>query len=168
MHIDVLTRWKLGQLSPGSTVQFRRISWNDSLHLLTSQKKWLDEMTSLRTHPNFLRLFDLPVSLQASSQSPVLHRHTGSDDGGNSGGLKITFRQVLMLFLFCQKPCFFNDIEMFLQAGDSAILVEFGTMNLDVYVRAQIHAFQQLVLEKQITGVRSLCPCIRSIMVKPK
>lgn len=97
-HIYVLIRWKLGQLSPGSTVQFRRISWDESLRLLTSQKKLLDEMISLRTHPALLHLFDM--SFQDSSQSPVLHRHTRSDNGRNSGDLQITFRQVLILFLF--------------------------------------------------------------------
>ncbi|KAF8808826.1 hypothetical protein BYT27DRAFT_6537908 [Phlegmacium glaucopus] len=132
--------WKLGQLAPGSSVQFMRISWSDSQNLLASNKKWLNSvhgMMSLQTSSTFSHPSDL--NLQDSSQSPVLHRHMPSDNGGD---LKIIFRQ----------------------AGDSAILVEFGTMNLDVYVRAQIHAFQTFVLEKRIPGVRSLCPCIRSIM----
>ena len=102
MHIEVLIRWKLGQLSPGSTVQFRHISWDDSLHLLTSQKKWLDEIILLRTHWILLHLFDF--NPQGSSQPPVLYRHTSSDNERNSGDLQITFRQVLMLFfMFCSK-----------------------------------------------------------------
>lgn len=38
-------------------------------------------------------------------------------------------------------------------------------MKLDFVIRARIHAFQNAILEKNITGLGLLCPCIRSIMV---
>lgn len=133
--------WKLGQLSPGSTVQFRRISWSDSLHLLACHQKWLSAFDEMISHRTSVFSHSFGLNLEDTPQSPILHKLPSSDNK-NSGDLQITFRQ----------------------AGDSAILVEFGTMHLDVYVRAQIHAFQKLVLEKQITGIKSLCPCIRSIM----
>lgn len=59
---------------------------------------------------------------------------------------------------------FFNGLRLE-QAGDSAILVEYGPMNLDFALRARIHAFESGVCKKNVTGIRAFSPCIRSTMV---
>ncbi len=64
--------------------------------------------------------------------------------------------------------CLSANLTNFFEAGDSAILVEFGAMKLDVFVRARIHAFQVNVQAKSIPGIGVLCPCIRSILVSLK
>lgn len=53
----------------------------------------------------------------------------------------------------------------FRQASDSAILVEFGEMTLDLTVRARIHAFETEIKARGIPGIWALAPCIRSTMV---
>ena len=55
---------------------------------------------------------------------------------------------------------------VFRQAGDSAILVEFGEMALDFAIRARIHAFETEVKQRGVPGIWSLAPCIRSTMVR--
>lgn len=92
LDVECLIRWKLGQLSPGSTAQFRRISWSDSLHLLASHQKWLDaidEMISLRTYPISSHPFDM--KLEDTPQSPVLHRYSPSNNRMNSCDLQSHF-----------------------------------------------------------------------------
>lgn len=101
----------MGQLSPGSTVQFRRVSWSDSLRLLESHKKWLhtvDEMISLQTHSICPPL--LNFDMEDSPQSPVLCRYPPSDNK-NSTDLQIVFRQVLRM-VFVQGQVYSNNISL--------------------------------------------------------
>ncbi len=44
--------------------------------------------------------------------------------------------------------CLSANLTDFFEAGDSAILVEFGAMKLDVFMRARIHAFQVNVQQR--------------------
>ena len=55
-----------------------------------------------------------------------------------------------------------------MQAGDSAILVEFGDWVLDFELRARVHAFEQELSRMQIPGVWAMAPCIRSTMVRDR
>lgn len=86
-------RWKLGQLSPGSTVQFRRISWEAAQTLNGQCEGWLNsiyEMTvgNLETSnlPSFpSAIIDEPIT------GPILHTIHPSE---GSSKPKIVFRQV--------------------------------------------------------------------------
>ena len=53
----------------------------------------------------------------------------------------------------------------FPQAGDSAILIEYGEMTLDFAVRARIHALEMAIKDLQVDGIQEFAPCIRSTMV---
>lgn len=55
---------------------------------------------------------------------------------------------------------------IFRQAGDSAILVEYGALLLDFHVRARVHAFERKLAEREVAGIWSMAPCIRSTMVR--
>ncbi|KAG6875088.1 hypothetical protein C0992_005252, partial [Termitomyces sp. T32_za158] len=57
------------------------------------------------------------------------------------------------------------DAAILSQAGDAAILVDFGSMRLDLNIRARIHAFQKHLTAKRPAGLRTMNPCIRSVMV---
>ncbi|KAF5378073.1 hypothetical protein D9615_007510 [Tricholomella constricta] len=107
--------WKLGQVQPGNTIQFRRISWPQSIHLQEVFKVWIASVRSAVARDTIPNYHDMPwtIDIQDSSRSSFLYE-VGQERG------KVTFRQ----------------------AGDSAILVEFGLMNLDLDLRARIHAFQ--------------------------
>ncbi|KAF8901326.1 urea carboxylase [Gymnopilus junonius] len=134
--------WKLGQLAPGCTVQFRRLTWNEACQRSVLHDEWLKTVENLSSSPSFEggdSFGLLETEAGDTPCTPVLHRSSGSAGKPE--------RQVI-----------------FRQAGDSAILVEFGEMHLDIFVRARIHAFQLLVSEKKVPGILSLCPCIRSII----
>ncbi|OSD02241.1 urea carboxylase [Trametes coccinea BRFM310] len=131
--------WKLGQLRAGSTVQFQRISHKQAVDLLRHQESLIAELVQdakTSTPP------DLPPTpeLTHSPADPRLHEVSADSTSGRPG---VVFRQ----------------------AGDSAILVEFGEMTLDFMIRARIHAFETEVRKRSIPGVWFLAPCIRSTMV---
>lgn len=54
---------------------------------------------------------------------------------------------------------------IFRQAGDSAILVEYGELLLDFHQRARIHAFESELRRQELRGVWTMSPCIRSTLV---
>jgi urea carboxylase len=49
--------------------------------------------------------------------------------------------------------------------GDDALLVEFGAQELDLVLRARVHALQQLVRSAALPGVRDVTPGVRSLQV---
>ncbi|RDB19014.1 putative urea carboxylase [Hypsizygus marmoreus] len=128
--------WKLGQLQSGCTVEFRRVSWAQSLLLREISNKWLAAVALL---PKRGTEQDSPppwaIALDNPLQSPILYE-------AGSGRSRVVFRQ----------------------AGDSAILVEFGAMKLDFDIRARIHAFEMILNKDSCEGLGTLCPCIRSIL----
>ncbi|PPQ75558.1 hypothetical protein CVT26_012381 [Gymnopilus dilepis] len=133
--------WKLGQLAPGDTVQFRRLSWNDARQKSFQYNEWFNMLQRSKSVNKIEDgAFDpLGGPLEDVSYGSILHRQS-SPTGRLPHGV------------------------VFRQAGDAAILVEFGDMRLDILVRARIHAFQCLLQENRIPGMLLLCPCIRSIM----
>ncbi|KAI0641597.1 urea carboxylase [Trametes meyenii] len=131
--------WKLGQLRAGSTVRFKRLSHEQAAE-------------SLRRHDTFMR--SLVECRGAISGVPPL-----SDFEPDDQPINPRLREV---------PADFDSGRpgvVFRQAGDSAILVEFGEMTLDFAIRARIHAFEAAIRERSIAGVWFLAPCIRSTMV---
>ncbi|PSR81273.1 hypothetical protein PHLCEN_2v6433 [Hermanssonia centrifuga] len=54
----------------------------------------------------------------------------------------------------------------FHKAGDSAILVEYGDLILDFELRARIHAFETELQRRDVPGIWTTSPCIRSTMVR--
>jgi urea carboxylase len=86
-------RWKLGQLSPGSTVQFRRISWTDARALEILYDEWLGSvraMVSKKLTYNDIPPFPMPAYSEAMDE-PILHI-TSSPKG--SAKPTTVFRQV--------------------------------------------------------------------------
>ncbi|KAF8187965.1 allophanate hydrolase subunit 2-domain-containing protein [Mycena galopus ATCC 62051] len=122
--------WKLGQLSAGCTIEFRRISWADARKLHSRNERWLECM--------------------------------GGQIDGDVGDLQSDFEdqpQDPKLFVVPKNPPV-----VLRQAGDSAILVEYGEMVLDFTLRARVHAFETVLRGRNIHGLLAFCPCVRSTM----
>ncbi|TFK35167.1 allophanate hydrolase subunit 2-domain-containing protein [Crucibulum laeve] len=138
--------WKLGQLSPGSSVEFRRVSWSATIQQNEVVSTWLAVVHEIASTFSFSGNLDGNILYRTDeddiSQKPVLYRKAQDAIGAESES-QVVFKQ----------------------AGDSAILVEFGTMTLDLSKRAHIHAFEAKVKETSIQGILSFCPCIRSILI---
>ncbi|KAJ7243804.1 allophanate hydrolase subunit 2-domain-containing protein [Mycena rebaudengoi] len=115
--------WKLGQLSPGCTVEFRRVSWAEAVSLEAQTRGWLENIKAA-----ILGQATTPQSypeLGDRHQDPKLCVITRTDN---------------------------NPAVIFRQAGDSAILVEYGDMTLDFHLRARVHAFEAVMKQRKIPG----------------
>ncbi|KAJ7810720.1 allophanate hydrolase subunit 2-domain-containing protein [Mycena olivaceomarginata] len=121
--------WKLGQLSAGCTIEFRRISWVNAMLLHSRNESWLE--------------------------------HMGRDEAGPEHGLQLFADQPQNPKLFVVSG--FPSVVL-RQAGDSAILVEYGEMTLEFSLRARVHAFEAILKQLNIPGLLAFCPCVRSTM----
>ncbi|GJE99971.1 urea carboxylase [Phanerochaete sordida] len=130
--------WKLGQLRPGDTVQFVRISFEQAMALSAMTVEYLDQTS-------------LPASMMADEPVPLFS--TAFEDTPQDPQLHVVPARG-------SRPS-----AVFRQAGDSAILVEFGELLLDFHVRARVHAFEQDLAAREVAGVWSMAPCIRSTMI---
>lgn len=128
-------------MSPGSTVRFQRITWAEARRLDHDLTKWLKDIEHFVSNPSSLTpSFSVHIDADSETQDPkllVIPSREGTDSP------RVVFRQ----------------------AGDSAILIEYGPMMLDFSLRARIHAFESAARRRNIPGLRAFCPCIRSTMV---
>ncbi|KAF5351417.1 hypothetical protein D9758_013506 [Tetrapyrgos nigripes] len=139
--VAVGDRWKLGQLSPGQYVRFKRISWHQSRRLSENCDEWLSQVVrSAKNQERGAESSVAKLSRVELDETPQDPRLLEISQGAGSGRPRAVFRQ----------------------AGDGAILVEYGPMTLDFNLRARIHALETLIKSKNITGIGTFCPCIRS------
>ncbi|GBE85595.1 Putative urea [Sparassis crispa] len=136
--------WKLGQLRPGCTVRFKRITFAQALQLHRRREEYLGNLShicstsesfSVSVANDFLQ--DNLEDVEQDSKLHVISPVAGSPRP------QVVFRQ----------------------AGDSAILVEYGELLLDFGLRARIHAFESELGKRDVPGMWSLAPCIRSTMI---
>ncbi|KAI1787216.1 allophanate hydrolase subunit 2-domain-containing protein, partial [Ganoderma leucocontextum] len=132
--------WKLGQLRAGSTIRFQRVSYEQARDLYRAQEGFFRELRVSIEFPSSFPPSLPPFQTTDSDIDPRLHETP----------LELTPRRSPVVFR---------------QAGDSAILVEFGDMELDFAIRARIHAFETEVRKRALPRVWFLAPCIRSTMV---
>ncbi|KAG2148952.1 allophanate hydrolase subunit 2-domain-containing protein [Suillus clintonianus] len=132
--------WKLGQLSPGSTVTFRKISWQDAQACRKDRLRWIEAVQAAVAGPQPPTSFT-DGALEGRELSGILHRNEWFPGSPRPA---VTFRQ----------------------AGDSAILVEYGEMHLDFVLRARVHALESEVRKRCIKGIWAFSPCIRSTMCR--
>ncbi|EIW77496.1 AHS2-domain-containing protein [Coniophora puteana RWD-64-598 SS2] len=134
--------WKIGQLSPGSVVRFEPVSWDVARELHEEEVAWVNAVESaVRSRVGNSewksRRFSVPKLEETSAI--LLRKARNSEEEGPS----VTFRQ----------------------AGDSAILVEYGNMHLDFHIRARVHALEREVARLGTPGILSFSPCIRSTLI---
>ena len=117
-------------------MRFERISYTQASDQYHEQERFLKELQGTKSFPPSL------PSLETIDQhiDPRLHETP-------------------------YEPSTWRPRVVFRQAGDSAILIEFGEMELDFAVRARIHAFETEIRARALPGVWFLAPCIRSTMV---
>ncbi|KAJ7706503.1 allophanate hydrolase subunit 2-domain-containing protein [Mycena metata] len=127
--------WKLGQLSAGATIEFRRVSWADAMSLRAQNINWLEQIREHDSTQNVGLQFE--ADLPDHPQDPKLLSIPGTQTSP-----RVVLRK----------------------AGDSAILVEYGEMVLDFSVRAGVHAFETILKQRNIPGIVAFCPCVRSTM----
>lgn len=134
--------WKIGQLRPGCTIQFRRVTFVQAVSMIGIRERYFEQLSQVISGsepPNVNVCHELfTASWEPSLQDPKLH------------------------VIFASDP---RPMVVFRQAGDSAILVEYGELKLDFRLRGRIHAFETELHKRDIAGVWQLAPCIRSTMI---
>ncbi|KAF7760920.1 hypothetical protein Agabi119p4_10329 [Agaricus bisporus var. burnettii] len=131
--------WKLGQISPGDTITFRRVSHARAAKITEHNDNYIAGVENIIKGEANSQLVLYDDSLKDEHNSPKLYQSLASEDG------KVPY--------------------VLRQAGDSAILVEFGIIELDFFVRARVQVLLEEIQNRNIVGVNQLCPCIRSIMI---
>jgi len=143
--------WKMGQLRPGDTVRFRRLSQGEAERMEAEQETAIasllpspasgggagGEGVSIASPP--LSPAPLPGGARGDMLAePVLHRTPESDNP-----VAVVYRR----------------------AGDKYLLVEYGPLVLDLNLRFRVHALMTRLQADAVRGILDLTPGIRSLQV---
>ncbi|KZT20522.1 urea carboxylase [Neolentinus lepideus HHB14362 ss-1] len=131
--------WKLGQVRAGDTIRFRRVTFQEAMRLIDRGVQWLEAVKNQMLEYSAEELVKLVE--EEDRKGPILKV---IDVVAETGRPRVVFRQ----------------------AGDAAILVEYGDLYLDLALRARIHAFETTSKERQLPGIWAFGPCIRSTIVR--
>jgi len=133
--------WKLGQLKPGDTVRFNRMSIEQALAQEKLQDAAIRDLCVPDGLPKVLESGQTAHASQASTD-PVLRAIPES-----AGQVQVVYRQ----------------------AGDKNVLIEYGPPELDLNLRFRAHALmgrlQAAVDVGRLKGILDLTPGIRSLQV---
>jgi len=130
--------WKMGQLKPGDTLRFIRVSSDTAVAMRSAQE---GNFSAPYATGDALRLTQMRAI--PSSVTPAVLR-TATVHAGLAGAA------VTMTYL---------------RAGDDNLLIEFGAMVLDLTLRFHVQALMQIIEAACLPGVIDLTPGIRSLQV---
>jgi urea carboxylase len=140
--------WKVGQLRPGDTVRFHRVSYEHAMGLDALQQAQDDRNTALRQgqgERDFSSVLSKPSSVRAEPVEALTHQLSPILDDRAAQGDRP--RRVIR------------------QAGDRYVLIEFGPLTLDLELRMRVQALLHGLQTKKLPGVIDLTPGIRSLQV---
>ncbi len=146
--------WKMGQLRPGDTVRFKRLSQAQAEHMEAAQDAAIATLTPSPLTgegwgegegmcngltPPPLSPAPLPQGERGETLAePVLHRTPETDNP-----VAVVYRR----------------------AGDKYLLVEYGPLVLDLNLRFRVHALMTKLQADAVPGILDLTPGIRSLQV---
>ena len=132
--------WKIGQLKPGNTVRFRRLTLHEALQREIEQDRQIAALQSSAAS-NERKPFSLPegsaLNLQLD-EGAVLH-----DIPASSDRVAVKYRR----------------------AGDDYVLIEYGPLVLDLNLRFRVHALMDWLAANPLPGILDLTPGIRSLQI---
>jgi len=132
--------WKIGQLKPGDTVQFYHLTLEEALQRELEQDRQIETLRSeeLGTVKTIKPPFALHSSTPLPLYSPILHQIPES-----STQIAVTYRQ----------------------AGDKFLLIEYGSLVLDLNLRFRVHTLMEWLSANRLSGIIDLTPGIRSLQI---
>lgn len=136
--------WKIGQLKPGNTVRFHRLTAIAALHRELEQDQQIATLTvTLPSPPSLLcqqrgNRTENTSPADPNSDPAILHQIPAAPDQ-----MAVTYRP----------------------AGDKYLLIEYGALVLDLTLRFRVHALMQWLQTHQLPGIIDLTPGIRSLQV---
>ncbi|MEO7427320.1 MAG: urea carboxylase, partial [Fibrobacteria bacterium] len=132
--------WKMGQLKPGDTIRFIRLSLDQARELERAQERLILTLEAPAA---------VPQALPIRGRSPGYTDPFGADRNilhhipAREGNLEVRYRR----------------------SGDRNILVEYGPTVLDLNLRFRAHALMEHLQTLQLPGVLDLTPGIRSLQI---
>jgi len=136
--------WKIGQLKPGDTVRFCRLTLAEALRREFEQNQQIETLQSTAasgsTQPeSFISLPQgSPLNPQNLNDGAVLHEIPASSEQ-----VAVKYRR----------------------AGDDYVLVEYGPLVLDLNLRFRVHALMDCTAANPLPGILELTPGIRSLQI---
>jgi urea carboxylase len=145
--------WKMGQLRPGDTVRFKRLSQGEAERMEAEQ-----DATIATCSPPFIK---------------------GGQGGFSTGSPPVTFAEIPPIPPFSKggvdglaEPVLHRTLETdnpvavaYRRAGDKYLLVEYGPLVLDLNLRFRVHALMTHLQAAAVPGILDLTPGIRSLQV---
>ena len=133
--------WKMGQLRPGDTVRFKRLSQTQAERMEAAQ--------------------DAAINRVGPSLRPLsrLRGRAGEGEGWDGG-------ELLAEPVLHRTPETDNPVAVvYRRAGDKYLLVEYGPLVLDLNLRFRVHALMTRLQADAVPGILDLTPGIRSLQV---
>lgn len=145
--------WKMGQLRPGDTVRFKRLSQGEAEQMEAAQDAAVATCSppfekggkgGFSTGSTAVTFAEIPPSLHFSKggvnelAEPVLHRTPETDNP-----VAVVYRR----------------------AGDKYLLIEYGPLVLDLNLRFRVHALMTHLQGDAVPGILDITPGIRSLQV---
>ncbi|MHB1187434.1 urea carboxylase [Thiobacillus sp.] len=150
--------WKMGQLRPGDTVRFKRLSQAQAERMEAEQD------AAIAT-----------LSFRAATRNPEIKLDSGVHPQGVGHGCKATevattmhrrSDDALAEPVLHRTPETDNPVAVvYRRAGDKYLLVEYGPLVLDLNLRFRVHALMTKLQADSVTGILDLTPGIRSLQV---
>ena len=133
--------WKIGQLKPGNTIQFHRLTFDQALQ----------------------RELQLDRQIQTLQVGQALEVVDGSTDGGarDTCSTPTSDRAILATL-----PATETQVAVtYRQASDKYLLIEYGPLVLDLNLRFRVHELMTYLQTHPIPGILELTPGMRSLQV---
>ncbi|MFZ0105737.1 MAG: urea carboxylase [Thiobacillus sp.] len=124
--------WKMGQLRPGDTVRFKRLSQTQAERMEIEQDRAVASLLPSPVSGGGIGGEGEPLA------EPVLHRIPETDNP-----VAVVYRR----------------------AGDKYLLIEYGSLVLDLNLRFRVHALMTHLQAEAVPGILDLTPGIRSLQV---
>lgn len=136
--------WKVSQATPGTTVRFRQLSYDDARSALKSMRKVWEAVRGgyIRRASSIARTWSPMWSSDATPVDESAIIASIDPAAGESAALKVCYR------LF----------------GDEHVLVEYGEIDLDLAYRMRVHTLMDALRPQ--SWVKELCPGVRSLLVR--
>ncbi len=129
--------WKVGQLRPGDTIRFVRMSYPEALATERSQD---ESIRSLEVKTPSIRSRQCMVTKPADGERAKPFLHSIPASAKNPG---VVYRQ----------------------AGDKFLLIEYGPLVLDFELRFRAHLLMEWFKKNPVAGVLELSPGVRSLQI---
>jgi urea carboxylase len=130
--------WKMGQLRPGDTVRFKRLSQTQAERMEAAQDAAIASLLPSPAYPEGHKSGGGAGGEGEPLAEPVLHRTSETDNP-----VAVVYRR----------------------AGDKYLLVEYGPLVLDLNLRFRVHALMTKLQADAVPGILDLTPGIRSLQV---